>query len=121
MSLLEYTLVGLASGLTASLGLGGGMVLLIYLTTILGIPQLVAQGVNLLFFLPIALISLIINLRSHLIDLKGLLPSLICGAVCALLFSFLASAIGSEMLKRCFGILIIIVGIRELTNKTVTK
>lgn len=117
MSIWAYALVGLLSGIAASMGFGGGMVLLIYLTAIAGIPQLTAQEVNLLFFLPIALISLIINLRSHLIDLRGLLPSLISGALFAALFSFVARFLDSSILQKGFGILVVIAGIRELLAK----
>ena len=117
MSIWTYALVGLLSGIAASMGFGGGMVLLIYLTTIAGIPQLMAQGVNLLFFLPIALISLIINLRSHLVDLRGLLPSLITGALFAALFSFVARFLGGAMLRKGFGVLVVIAGLRELLKK----
>lgn len=117
MSIWTYTLVGLLSGVAASMGFGGGMVLLIYLTTIAGIPQLMAQGVNLLFFLPIALISLIINLRSHLVDLRGLLPSLITGALFAALFSFVARFLGGAMLQKGFGVLVVVAGLRELLKK----
>lgn len=117
MSIWTYALVGLLSGVAASMGFGGGMVLLIYLTTIAGIPQLESQGVNLLFFLPIALISLIINLRSHLVDLRGLLPSLITGALFAALFSFVARFLGGAMLRKGFGVLVVIAGARELLKK----
>ena len=40
-----------------SLGMGGGGVLLIYLTVFQNMAQLDAQGMNLLFFLPIAALS----------------------------------------------------------------
>ncbi len=117
MSILTATLVGFASGLTASLGLGGGMVLLLYLTAILGISQLEAQAVNLLFFLPIALISLIIHSKSHLIEFKVILPSLAVGAISAALFSFTARFIGSIYLQKAFAVLIIIIGLKEVFAK----
>ncbi len=117
MSILTATLVGFASGLTASLGLGGGMVLLLYLTAILGISQLEAQAVNLLFFLPIALISLIIHSNTHLIEFKVILPSLAVGAISAALFSFTARFIGSIYLQKAFAVLIIIIGLKEVFAK----
>ena len=60
--------VGTLSGVIASMGLGGGFVLLIWLTLHDGMPQREAQGVNLLFFLPIALISVIMHIRAGFID-----------------------------------------------------
>ncbi|MDE7100907.1 MAG: hypothetical protein K2O05_03535, partial [Anaeroplasmataceae bacterium] len=67
-------IVGLLAGVTASMGLGGGFILMIYLTTIAGIDQIDAQGINLIFFLPIALISIIMHIKNKLIDKKPLLP-----------------------------------------------
>ena len=54
-------IIGLLSGVAASMGFGGGFVLIIYLTVFLNIDQITAQGVNLLFFLPVALVSIIIE------------------------------------------------------------
>ena len=53
-------LAGLASGFIGSLGLGGGAVLIIYLNLFTDTPQLKAQGINLIFFVPIALAAVII-------------------------------------------------------------
>ena len=55
-------LVGMLTGATASMGLGGGFIQLVYLSVFTEIPQDIAQGINLLFFLPIALLSLVIHL-----------------------------------------------------------
>ncbi len=117
MSIVIATLIGFASGLTASLGLGGGMVLLLYLTVVQGTPQLEAQAINLLFFLPIALISLIIHSKSHLVDFKVILPSLVVGAISACLFSFTARFIGSDYLRKAFAVLIIVIGVREVFGR----
>ena len=53
-------LAGLFSGAIASMGMGGGAVLLIYLTVFTSTAQLAAQGINLIFFIPIGILSLII-------------------------------------------------------------
>ena len=73
-------LVGFLSGIIASMGLGGGFVLLIWLTLFEDVAQRSAQGINLLFFLPIALVSVIMHLRAGLID-KKLVLSLIPGGI----------------------------------------
>ena len=102
------------SGLTASLGLGGGMVLLVYLTIIKSMPQLEAQGINLLFFLPIAALSLIIHTRSHLVKWKEIAPALVFGGISAAVFSYLAGIIGSEYISKAFAVILIISGTMEL-------
>ena len=63
-------IIGLLSGAAASMGFGGGFVLIIYLTVFLNIDQITAQGVNLLFFLPVALVSIIIHQKNRLIKWK---------------------------------------------------
>lgn len=105
------------SGLTASLGLGGGMVLLVYLTMILSTAQLEAQGINLLFFLPIACLSLIIHTRSHLVKWRKILPAMIFGGISAAIFSFAADAIGSGLLRKAFAVILILSGIASLFKK----
>ena len=52
--IIAALLAGLFSGLIGAMGLGGGAVLIIYLTLFTDTPQLEAQGINLLFFIPIA-------------------------------------------------------------------
>ena len=74
-------IVGFLSGVTASLGLGGGFVLLLYLTAIANMDQLQAQGINLVFFLPIAALSLIIHAKNGLIEKEPLLPAIGFGLV----------------------------------------
>ena len=118
MSIFVIAVVSFLSGFIASLGLGGGMVLIIYLTIFAGMAQLEAQGINLIFFIPIALISIILHTRSKLIIWKKILPSIITGAVLALLFSFIASMLGSEILSKIFSVFIIIIGIKELIKKS---
>ena len=58
MSFFVIAIVSFATGVFASLGLGGGMVLIIYLTVFVGMPQIQAQGINLIFFVP----SLLFNI-----------------------------------------------------------
>lgn len=72
-------LVGILTGATASMGLGGGFILLVYLSVFTEIPQDIAQGINLLFFLPIALLSLVIHIKNKLTDLKLVGKYLILG------------------------------------------
>ena len=53
-------LAGLFSGILGAMGLGGGAVLIIYLTLFTETDQLTAQGINLLFFIPCALLAVTI-------------------------------------------------------------
>ena len=53
-------LAGLFSGVIGAMGLGGGAVLIIYLALFTDTAQLKAQGINLLFFIPIAAAAVIV-------------------------------------------------------------
>lgn len=99
--------------MTASLGLGGGFVLLLYLTAIAGMEQMNAQGINLIFFLPIALLSLCIHWKHHLVEKEPLLPAILCGLAGVLAGSFLAFRLPVEWLSKLFAAFLLVVGIRE--------
>ena len=71
MELLITGVVSLLSGVAASMGLGGGFILLVYLTVFGDMPQMEAQWINLIFFLPIGGLALFFHIKNRLIDKKG--------------------------------------------------
>ena len=105
------------TGIFASLGVGGGMILIIYLTVFAGFDQLAAQGINLVYFIPIAALSVILHSRNHLIEWKKIIPSIITGILFAALGTLFARYIGSEELKKIFAVFILLIGIKELFSK----
>lgn len=114
-------IIGLLSGIAASMGFGGGFVLIIYLTVFADTNQITAQGVNLLFFLPVALVSLIIHQKNHLISWKTLLRLLPGGILGILLGAFIAAHLNVDFLQKLFGGLLIFVGCKELFHKNNTN
>ena len=70
MNWITIAAVSFATGIFASLGLGGGMILIIYLTLFAGVPQLQAQGLNLVFFIPIAAVSLYFHTKHKMVEWK---------------------------------------------------
>lgn len=114
-------IIGFLSGVAASMGLGGGFVLIIYLTVFTEANQLTAQGVNLLFFLPIALISLIIHAKNRLIEWKILPLLIITGLVGVLAGTFISKIISVELLQKLFASMLVFVGVKELFHKNLPK
>ena len=110
-------LAGLLSGIIASMGMGGGAVLLIYLSAFLSLPQLFSQGVNLLFFIPIGVLSVIIYAFRGKIKFKTTLPlaafGLIGSGIGLLITKFLSAAI----LTKLFAFFLIVLGIIEIFKK----
>ncbi len=110
-------IAALLSGVAGALGIGGGGILIIYLTLVEHTPQLTAQGINLIFFLPCAIIAVIIHSIKKRIDWK-IAGWLILGGVPASVGGFwLGSFIGSEWLGKLFAVLLIMLGIKALFTK----
>ena len=110
-----YTvLAGFLSGIIGAMGMGGGGVLLIYLTVFAGVSQIEAQGTNLLFFLPIGLLAIITYSIKKQIKWKTVLFMWLGGIFGAVLGYFTAELIGSERLSKAFAIFLIIFGTVQL-------
>ncbi len=107
-------IVALITGFLASLGVGGGMVLILYMTIIMNVDQLTAGWTNLVFFIPIALISVIIHSKNKLILWKKAIPIILIGAVGAISGVHLAKRLDSPILTKIFAVFIILIGIKEL-------
>lgn len=114
-------IIGILSGITASMGLGGGFVLIIYLTAFTDTDQITAQGINLLFFIPIAIVSLIIHAKNKLIEWKILPMLIISGIVGVALGTFISNSISTELLRKLFASLLLFVGMREIFHKKSAK
>lgn len=106
------------TGIFASMGLGGGMVLIVYLTVFAGFSQLVAQGINLVFFIPIAIISLVLHTKNKLVEWKKAVPAVLWGTVAVIISAWLANRIEQSLLSKAFGIFLILMGLKELFFKS---
>ena len=98
-------------------GVGGGSLLLIYLTAFAGVPQALAQGVNLLYFLPTAAAALPAHFKNGYVEKKALPPAIAAGLACSALTAWTATALDMELLRKCFGGFLIVIGLRELLRK----
>ena len=107
-------LVGALLGFLSGLGIGGGSLLIIWLTVVLGMDHNSARSINLLFFLPSALIACIFRWKQGAIRWKKILPAMVSGCIAAALFSWLGGMFQIELLKKLFGGLLILTGLREL-------
>ena len=111
-----YIVVPVATvlGFLSGIGVGGGNLLMLWLTLVLQTEHVVARNINLLFFIPSALIATLFRWKQGVVDIKKVLPGIIAGCICAGIFSWLSKQMDITLLKRCFGILLLITGIREI-------
>ena len=109
--------VSLASGLLGSLGMGAGAVLLLYLRVFGGVGQFEAQGINFIFFLPIAVLSIVFHARNGLISWKATGVCILAGLPAVLLGVWLGGLAGGGLLGKLFAGLLLIIGVRELFQK----
>lgn len=110
-------LAGLFSGILGSMGLGGGGVLIIYLSLFTDQKQLTNQGINLLFFVPIGILSIIIYSIKKQIKWKTTIKIAIFGIIGAVIGILLADFLGGSFTRKIFAILLIIMGISEIFKK----
>lgn len=107
-------IIGTALGALAGLGVGGGSILILWLTLILHMPAETARCINLIFFLPTAIIGTVLRWRKGSIHFNNILPAIISGVVSAIIFVMLGRMIPNDSLRIPFGILLLITGIREI-------
>lgn len=106
--------VGLVLGFMAGLGVGGGSLLILWLTLTTGMDHNIARAINLMFFLAAAGSVSLFRWRKGDLELKTILPAVVGGCVAAGLCSWLGTRIDQSILKKIFGGLLLITGIREL-------
>ncbi len=110
-------LIGLFAGLISGMGIGGGMLLIPALTIFFQYDQKVAQNVNLLYFIPTAIIALITHFKNKNIE-KALAVKISAGGIIgAVLGAVLALNLESGLLKKGFGILLLVMGLWEIFKK----
>lgn len=114
-------LVGLISGIVSGMGIGGGAILIPSLIIFANPPQHIAQSVNLLYFIPTAIVALVIHVKNKRIDFKIALPIIIFGLFGAYIGSKLALNLSGPVLRKWFGAFLLIIGIIEMLRKTKPK
>ena len=117
MQLVVIFIVSFLAAILGSMGLGGGFILLIYLTAFANVPQFEAQSINLIFFIPVAIIALIIHSKNKLVLWKDALVSILFGIIGVFVGFYLASWAGSEIISWGFAGVVLFTGVKELFAK----
>lgn len=110
-------LAGFFSGIIGAMGLGGGAVLIIYLAVFTKTEQFSAQGINLIFFIPIGLLAVLIYAKQKKIKWKTTIPIALGGLVGAAGGLMVTGLLGGELTAKIFGGLLVLLGFKEIFCK----
>ncbi|RDY23063.1 sulfite exporter TauE/SafE family protein [Romboutsia maritimum] len=105
-----FALIGFFAGIIGGMGMGGGTILIPALILFAGIDPKIAQSVNLLSSIPMTLVALIVHMKNKNVVFKLVIPIALFGIFGAIFGSFLANFISSEVLRKVFGVFLLIVG-----------
>ncbi len=117
VSIAIAVLIGALTGVLSGLGVGGGTLLLLWMTAVMGMDQARAGGVNLLYFIACALPAVFGHIKNGLIEKKAVFWCVIFGVPACITGSLLAAGMDMGLLKRLFGGFILIIGVKELFYK----
>ena len=110
-------LCGLGADVISAWGVGGGTLLLLVMTLFLGVDQRTAQGINLLFFLPTAASALFCHAKNGFLDKNTLKAAVPAAVIAALIGAWISTAVDVSLLRKPFGIYLLISGASLLWPK----
>lgn len=111
MVILWLILIGLFSGIISGMGLGGGTIMIPALTILLGIPQTVAQGINLLAFIPTAVVAIIIHSKNGFIRTKDIMWIILPGILFSVVGASITNLIPRSVVRIVFGAFLIAIAL----------
>ena len=110
-------IAGVLCGILSGFGIGGGRLLMVWMTAVLSMEQKSAQGINLLYFLPTAAAALIFHAKNRMICWRAIIPAAIAGCITAAGGAWMASGLEVTLLRKLFGGFLILVGLSEFFRK----
>ena len=113
VAILVATVLGTLSGL----GTGGGSLLILWLGLVVGVDPTLARSINLMFFIPSALIACLFRWKQGKLRLQKILPAMIAGSIASGIFTNLGLSLNTQVLQKLFGILLLFTGVRDLLYK----
>jgi len=108
------TVVAFLIAALSGMGIGSGGFLVIYLSLAENMPQLTAQGINLLFFLFSSAASLLLHMRKRKLFGSVILAMSAMGVIGSPLGSLAAAALPGGLLRKLFGGMLIVSGLLAL-------
>ena len=103
--------------LLSGLGIGGGGLFVVFLNFFTDISQLNVQGINLLFFIFSATSAVLVHLMRRRIYIFAVIVMILFGIVGAVGGIFLARYVNDGLLRKIFGVMLVISGMLALQQK----
>ena len=113
--------VSLFIAILSGLGVGSGGLFVVWLTMVEGVDAIGARGLNLLFFVFSATSALFFHLIRKRIKVQTVLILSLFGAVGTLVGSLIGDSINPFILKKIFGAMLFLSGLRSLLGKAKQK
>ncbi len=119
IQLIIVLLIGLTAGLVSgALGVGGGIIIVPSLIFFLGFSQHMAQGTSLaILLLPTGILAVMQYYKSGYVDFKVAFILMLLFVIGAYLGSIISVNIPDKMLRKIFGIFMLLVSIKMIIGK----
>ncbi|RDY29184.1 sulfite exporter TauE/SafE family protein [Romboutsia weinsteinii] len=109
-----FAIIGFFAGIIGGMGMGGGTILIPALILFTGVDPKIAQSVNLISSIPMTIIALYIHIKNKNVVLKLVVPIALFGVLGAIVGSFVANDLSSDVLRKVFGLFLLLVGGYEI-------
>ena len=114
MTTFLLILFGFLAGIVGGMGMGGGTVL-VPLLSFLDLPQKTIQAINLVSFLPMCCTALFFHAKNKLIQTEHIWWLIVPAVIFAIVGAFIADIAANEVLRLCFAVFLVAVGVWQLT------
>lgn len=112
---------GIAAGILGGMGMGGGTILIPLLTIFFNVGQKEAQAINLVAFIPMAIVSLAIHIKNKRVKKEGLLWIIVPAVLTSVGGGFAVQAVNGEVLKRIFGGFLLLLSVVQFFSEEITE
>lgn len=121
IKIILLALSGIAAGILGGMGMGGGTILIPLLTIFFNVGQKEAQAINLVSFIPMAIVSLAIHIKNKRVKKEGLLWIIVPAVLTSVGGGFAVQAVNGEVLKRIFGGFLLLLSVVQFFSEEITE
>ena len=110
---MKEIIIGFVSGIVGGLGMGGGTILILLLSMFANIEQHIAQGTNVVFFIPTSIAAIFVFVKNKNIRFKVGIPICIWGLIGTYIGATISIRLNVNILKKAFGAFLIFIAIYQ--------